>query len=179
MSAARDRFDGRSVGFDPKVRDPEPHRLLEARPFDQSAAVAAPEVYPVVQAPLWRVDAAFERARLKPGEQHLAHLDHAIAITVGQIDDVRGARHDDPAARRADAVTRRQPVCEDGGGVHSPIAVRVGEPPYRAIGLLHGLDLRLFVRRDTAHLMIQHAGLVQLLHIEVAFIVVAVQFADE
>ena len=149
------------------------------RPGNLSAAPTASEVNPAIRTPLRRVDPAFEFARGKAGEEHVARLGFPVAIAIGEKHDVRRARHNDAAARGHESVDRRQVRGPYIGRVHAAVAIGVTKPFYHAerAGLRRAFEF--FVGLHPAHLRVQLAGLVEFLDVELAREIVSVQFGDK
>ena len=179
VGAAHERLDRGAVGLEAKVGRRQVHRLLEVRPGDPATAGPRARVDPVVVAPLGLVDAPFEDAHRESFVEHLADLGHAVAVAVGEVDDLRGGRGDDAVAGDADPVAGGQVVGEDRRLVHHAVAVGVGEQFDRAVGLGVRLGLGLRRRGNPPHLRVELAGLVGLLDVELPLEVVAMEFRDE
>lgn len=179
MRIPRDRLDGTTVGADAEIRAGQGHGLRQLRTGDGAAGPAATEVNPPVRAPLRRVDAALQLARAETGKEHFTRLREAVAIAVSEEENVRRAGHDDAAARGHEAVGGRQIRGEDGGLVHAPVAIGIGEELDDAEGAFLGGVLVLRVGLHAADLGVEFAGLAEFLDVELAGEVVAVQLAHE
>ena len=149
------------------------------RPGDYSATPAASEINPAIRAPLRRVDAAFEFARGKAGEEHIARLGFPVAVAVGEEHDVRRARHNDAATRGHESVDRRQVRGPHLGRVHATVAVGVTKQFHHAerAGLRGALEF--LVGLHTAHLRVELSSLVEFLDVELAREIVSVQFGNK
>jgi hypothetical protein len=179
VCAADERLDRGAVGLETEVGGRQVHRLLQIRPGDPAAARAGAGVDPIVVSPLRLVDAPLEDAHGESFVEHLADLGHAVAVAVGEIDDLGGGRGNDAVAGGADPVAGGQVVGEDRRLVHHAVAVGVGEELDRAVGGGVGLFLGLGRRGDPPHLHVELPGLVGLLDVELPLEVVAVEFGDE
>ena len=102
-----------------------------------------------------------------------------VSDAVGEKENLRLTRGDDPAPRRADSETGRQPIGPDKGAVHAAIAIEVVQSLDRAVRLGLGGLLVPLVRLDPAHHPVELPAPVQLLDVVLPFQVVAVQFGDE
>src|SRR5262249_26946960 len=125
------------------------------------------------------VDAPLERPFREPLEQDLADLRLAVAVTVGEKQDLRLAGGDDSPPGRTDPVAGRHVIGPDVRPVHVPVAVRIAQSLDRAIRPGLSGPLGLLVGLNPPHDAVEFAGLVQLLDVVLTFEVVAVQFANE
>src|SRR5262249_40668782 len=112
-------------------------------------------------------------------EQHVADLGLAVTVAVGEEEDLRLARGDDPSPCRADPETGRQTIGPDLRAVHSAVAIDVVHSLDRAVRLGLRRSLVPLVRLDPPHPAVELPRPVKLLDIVLPFQVVAVQFADE
>jgi len=95
------------------------------RPGDRTSTMPASEINPMVQTPLGLVNPSLEGAGCKTRKQLLLHFRAAIPISIGQKHNIRGARRDDSARCRANAIYRRQMIRKHHRLVHETIAVDI------------------------------------------------------
>src|SRR5262249_27768148 len=136
LRAADHRLDRRPLWLDAEIGVGELHRLLQVSPADRAAAGAAADIDPVIRPPLRTVDAALEGPLREPLEQHLAGLGPAVPVAVGEEEDLRLTRGDDPAPCRADPETGRQAIGPDLGAVHAAVTIGVVQSLDRAVRLV-------------------------------------------
>src|SRR5262249_27825871 len=118
------------------------------------------DIDPVVEAPARIADARPDFTDTETREQSLLNFGFAVAIAVGQEDDVRGADGDDAVPGRDHAVTRREMIGEDGHTVISAVAFRGLEQLDRPVSFRGRTVLRGFGGGNAADGFVEHGGLI-------------------
>ena len=95
--------------------------------MDCAAGSTTADVDPIIEPPAWVVDPAFENTGAKTGKQGFPYFWPAVAVPVGEVQNVGRTQHDDTFPRGQDTVARWQVIGPDGGLVHDSIPVRVGQ----------------------------------------------------
>src|SRR5262249_9217579 len=122
---------------------------------------------------------SLERPFRESLEQDLADLRLAIAVPVGEKQDLRFARRDDSSPSRTDPMTGGQTIGPDVGLVHASVPLRSAQTLDRAVRPGGSGLLGFFIGLNPPHDTVQLAGFVQLLDVVLTFEVVAVQLANE
>jgi hypothetical protein len=179
VRAANDRLDHGPVRLDPEIGVGKLHRLFQVFSTNRATPGAAPDIDPVIRPPLGTIEAALERPFGESLEQHLANLRPAIAVAVGEEQDLGLTRGDDSSPCRTDPETGRQPIGPDLRAIDATVAVGVAQLLDGAVRLGLRRLLVPLVRLDPAHHPVELPALVQLLDVILPLQVVAVQFGDE
>ncbi|MFM1941638.1 MAG: hypothetical protein RI897_620 [Verrucomicrobiota bacterium] len=103
----------------------------------------------------------------------------AIVIGVRQKDDVGRAGEDETAAGRNKPVDWWEVCGPERGSVHDAVGIGILEHFNDAIGSGFSRLFEFFVGLDASDLGVELAGLIEFLDVQLAFEIVAVEFADE
>ncbi len=179
MRAPGQRLDRRPVGANAKIGPRQLNGRRQIRSPDLTAAVAAAKIDPPVRARLRAIHAPFQRAGFEAREEGLAKIHATIAVSIGQINDVRRTGHDQAPPRRTKPVAGRQVIGPNLSSIQTAVAIGVEQELDAAVRAGQRGLLRLVVRLHAPHDTIQFARLVKGFDVELAFQVVAVQFANK
>ena len=129
LGEPRHRLDLTGVGAEAEIVaiDRDSRRVGAPRRCDRAATAAVGGIHPAVGAGAKAIDAELLVAGLEAGEDHLAGLGHAVAVAVGERENVGGGGDQEPPVPSQETVGERKPRSEDRPCVDRPVAIGVGE----------------------------------------------------